>query len=133
MPPVRIANLELHENMELTPHHFLRPTLSAFRVLAAIASAAFKSRAALQLENLALRHQLGVLNPLGEAAETDLSRSTPQGVAMQGFGAIGNLPWSSSSRKQSLPGIEKVSGCSGLGKLVTASLAGRWSRKICEN
>jgi putative transposase len=46
----------------LAPHHFLRPTLSAFRVLAAIASAVFKSRAALQLENLALRHQLGVLN-----------------------------------------------------------------------
>jgi hypothetical protein len=31
-------------------------------VLAAAASAAFKSRAALQLENLALRHQLGVLH-----------------------------------------------------------------------
>ena len=31
-------------------------------MLAAAASAAFKSRAALQLENLALRHQLGVLH-----------------------------------------------------------------------
>jgi putative transposase len=36
-------------------------TLSALRVLAAAASAAFKSRATLHLENLALRHQLGVL------------------------------------------------------------------------
>src|SRR5258707_7911639 len=35
--------------------------LSALHVLAAAASAAFKSRAALQLENLALRHQLGIL------------------------------------------------------------------------
>ena len=35
--------------------------LSALHVVAASASAAFKSRAALQLENLALRHQLGVL------------------------------------------------------------------------
>ena len=36
-------------------------TLSALRVLAAAASAAFKSRATLHLENLALRHQLSVL------------------------------------------------------------------------
>jgi hypothetical protein len=39
----------------------LRSTLTTFRVLAAAVSATFKSRAALQLENLALRHQLGVL------------------------------------------------------------------------
>jgi hypothetical protein len=35
--------------------------LSAFTMLAAAASGAFISRATLQLENLALRHQLGVL------------------------------------------------------------------------
>ena len=35
--------------------------LNTVRVLAVAASAAFKSRAALQLENLALRHPLGVL------------------------------------------------------------------------
>src|SRR5947207_894565 len=40
---------------------FLRLALGAFHVLAAAASTAFKSRATLQLENLALRHQLGVL------------------------------------------------------------------------
>jgi len=39
----------------------LRLAHSALYVLAAAASAAFKSRAALQLENVALRHQLGVL------------------------------------------------------------------------
>ena len=38
-----------------------RLALSALHVLAAAASAAFKSRATLHLENLALRHQLGVL------------------------------------------------------------------------
>src|SRR4051794_21804578 len=38
-----------------------RLALSAVQMLATAASAAFKSRAALQLENLALRHQLGVL------------------------------------------------------------------------
>src|ERR1700755_3384698 len=45
--------------------HTLRQTLhlalSALQVLGAAASALFKSRAALHLENLALRHQLGVL------------------------------------------------------------------------
>src|SRR3979409_2187308 len=40
---------------------FLDLALSALRVLAAAASVAFKSQAALHLENLALRHQLGVL------------------------------------------------------------------------
>jgi putative transposase len=40
---------------------FLCLALSAFHVLAAAASSALKSRATLQLENLALRHQLGVL------------------------------------------------------------------------
>ena len=39
----------------------LRLVLYALHVLAAAVSAAFKSRAALHLENLALRHQLGVL------------------------------------------------------------------------
>ena len=41
---------------------FLRPALSALHVPAAAASAGFKSRAALPLENLALRHQLGILH-----------------------------------------------------------------------
>jgi hypothetical protein len=40
---------------------FLRLALSALHVLAAAAAATFKSRAALHLKNLALRHQLGVL------------------------------------------------------------------------
>src|SRR3954471_4609604 len=42
-------------------HHFLRLALSALHVLAVAASAAVKSRASLQLENIALRHQLSVL------------------------------------------------------------------------
>ena len=42
-------------------HQFLHLALSALHVLAAAASAAFQSRATLHLENLALRHQLGVL------------------------------------------------------------------------
>ena len=41
--------------------HFLSLALSALDVLLAACSAAFKSRATLHLENLALRHQLSVL------------------------------------------------------------------------
>ena len=40
---------------------FLRLAVDALRLLAAVGSATAKSRAALQLENLGLRHQLGVL------------------------------------------------------------------------
>src|SRR6266849_7684768 len=45
----------------LVLRQFLHLAVSALHVLAAAASVAFKSRATLQLENLALRHQLGVL------------------------------------------------------------------------
>ena len=56
------GNLELHENMELVCHPSV-PTFgcNALQLLATVASATVQSRAALQLENLALRHQLGVL------------------------------------------------------------------------
>src|SRR5260370_42648476 len=40
---------------------YVHPALSALRLLGAAVSAAVKSRSTLQLENLALRHQLGVL------------------------------------------------------------------------
>jgi len=40
---------------------FLDLALTALKVFAFTASAAFKSRAVLHLENLALRHQIGVL------------------------------------------------------------------------
>src|ERR1044072_4650745 len=42
-------------------HRFLRLALSALHVLAGAVSAAVKSRASLQLENVALRHQVSVL------------------------------------------------------------------------
>jgi putative transposase len=42
-------------------HHFLRQTLSVLRVLATALSSLLKSQMALQVENLALRHQIGVL------------------------------------------------------------------------
>ena len=56
-----IVNTEQNENMEFaSPPSILHLALSALHELPA-ASAALKSRATFQLENLALRHQLGVL------------------------------------------------------------------------
>jgi hypothetical protein len=46
-----------------------RLALGALHMLAAAASGAFKSRATLHLENLALRHQLGVLRRSVKLAE----------------------------------------------------------------
>ena len=46
--------------MPILPH-VLRSTLNTLQALTAAVSVTFKSRAALQLENLALRHQIGVL------------------------------------------------------------------------
>jgi len=51
-------------------------------LLAAFGLAGFKSRVVLQLENLALRHQLGVPASFGEEAKIDLARSTALGLAM---------------------------------------------------
>jgi hypothetical protein len=65
-------------------HQLLRSTLNTLHVLAAAVSATFKSRAALQLENLALRHQLWCSPALREAASTGAARSTPMGMAVRG-------------------------------------------------
>src|SRR3989441_4110913 len=43
-------------------HHLRAPTLGMLTTLVVALSSVFKTRAALQLENLALRHQLGVLH-----------------------------------------------------------------------
>ena len=61
-PTVGIVNIELNENMEFARPSSIPPS-GAQRASRGRrrASAAFKSRATLQLENLALRHQLGVL------------------------------------------------------------------------
>ena len=48
--------------------------LGVLIALVAAALSFFKTRAALQLENLALRHQLGVLHLFGEEAEVDRGR-----------------------------------------------------------
>ena len=62
MRSVPTGNFELHETWSLSAIlQFLRLAADALHLLATVASATVQSRAALQLENLALRHQLGVL------------------------------------------------------------------------
>src|SRR2546429_9321226 len=60
VPPV---NLKRSEKMGLRIlHHFRALTLGMLTTLVVALSSVFKTRAALQLENLGLRHQLGVLH-----------------------------------------------------------------------
>src|SRR5260370_38077793 len=60
VPPL---NPKRSEKMRLRiPHHLCAATLGMLTALVAALSSVFKTRAALQLENLALRHQLGVLH-----------------------------------------------------------------------
>src|SRR3977135_3223512 len=82
--------------------------LSTLHVYGAAVSAAFKSRATLHLENLALRHQLGVLRRSVKRPKLTSIESSGRGSVK--LGAIGDLPWSSSSRKPSLPGTAKAFG-----------------------
>jgi hypothetical protein len=54
--------MELNESMEFVCPPSIHPSgAQRTSLLAAAVSAAFKSRSTLQLENLVLRHQLGVL------------------------------------------------------------------------
>src|ERR1017187_8451551 len=61
----------------------LRLALGALHILAAAASATFKSRATLHLENLALRHQLGVLRRSVKRPKLTSADPTPVGVAVR--------------------------------------------------
>ena len=55
--------------------------------VAAALSSVFKTRAALQLENLALRHQLGVLHrSVKKLAEVDPTRPAALGVVVRSVG-----------------------------------------------
>ena len=78
-------------------HESLATILAALRVLLAAASATLRSRAVLQLENLALRHQLGVLRrsvkrPEITAAEARLAIFPNHGTAkFFGYSGAGKL------------------------------------------
>src|SRR5215467_5759591 len=109
-----------------------RLALNALHMLATAASAAFKSRATLHLENLALRHQLSVLRRSVKRPKlTSPTDSYGRGCAR--FGSTGDLPWSSSNQKPSLAGTARASGCSGTGESVTANPDAQRCRKRFAN
>jgi hypothetical protein len=117
---VPIGNIELRTWSLRVLRQLFRLALSGLHVVAAATSAALKSRAALQLENLALRHQLGVLRRSVKRPKlTSADRLLWTWLCAPG--AIGDLPWSLSSRKPSLAGTVRAFGCSGPGKFVMAS------------
>jgi hypothetical protein len=58
---VPLENLEMFEGTEIILRSFSSPMLSPLTALFATLASVFRSRSALQLENLALRHQIGVL------------------------------------------------------------------------
>src|SRR6266481_4391459 len=58
--PVPLENLEMFEGTGIILLSFSSPMLSSLTAVFATLSSVFRSRSALQLENLALRHQIGV-------------------------------------------------------------------------
>jgi hypothetical protein len=77
--------------------------------LVAILRSILRSRAAVELENLALRHQIGVLQ-----------RYVAKRLKLTSGDRL--LRWPSSSQKRSWPGIVPAFDCSGLGRCGAASL-----------
>src|SRR6266481_5053145 len=58
--PVPLENLEMFEGTGIILLSFSSPMLSSLTAVFATLSSVFRSRSALQLENLALRHEIGV-------------------------------------------------------------------------
>jgi hypothetical protein len=106
--------------------------LNTLHVLAAAASAAFKSRAALQLENLALRHQLGVLH-LCEAAEIDTTRSSPVGMAVRGMERLAICSGHRQTGHRDRLAPQELPSVLDKGRFGAGSRGGRRSRKMFEN
>jgi putative transposase len=111
---------------------FLRGALSAFHVLAAAASSALKSRATLQLENLALRHQLGVLRRSVKRPKL----TSADRLLWAWLSEVWN-DWRSAlvivKPETVIAWHRKGFRLSGLGESVTANWADQRSRKTCAN
>jgi hypothetical protein len=103
-------------------NQLFRLALSALHVLATAASPAFKSRATLHLENLALGHQLGVLR-----RSVKRPKLTSADRLLWAWLCEVWIDWRSSlvivKPKPSLAGTARASGCSGLGTFVRANPA----------
>jgi hypothetical protein len=77
------------------------PMLIVLTTLLTTLSFIFRSRAVLELENLALRHQIGVLRRSARKRFTLTRRSACCGSGCPASGATGVRPWPSSSPTRS--------------------------------
>src|SRR5436190_19883478 len=110
---------------------FFRLAFSALHVVAAGASAALKSRATLHLENLALRHQLGVLR-----RSVKRPKLTSADRLLWTWLCEVWIDWRSALvivKPETVIGTVKPSGCSGPGKFGMASPGGHRCRKKSAN
>jgi len=102
--------------------------LLSLPTLFATLSSVFRSRAVLQLEHLALRHQIGVLQRSARKRIRLTPGTASSGPGYPGSGAAGARRWPSSSRKRSLLGIAPAFACSGPGALSWRITPSSWSR-----
>src|SRR5215510_14835543 len=90
-----------------------------------------RSHAALELENLALRHQIGVL----QRSAAKRPKLTPWDrllwIGCPASGATGARRWPSSSEKQLYLGIGLASACSGPGRCGAANP--KWFCAVCSS
>ena len=94
--------------------------LTTLMTLLATLSSIFRSRAALELENLALRHQIGVLRRTAAKRLKLTSADRLCGSVCLASGVTGTRRSPSSSQKRSLPGIVLGFACSGPGRCAAA-------------
>jgi len=89
--------------------------------LLATLSSILRSRAALELENLALRHQIGVLQRSSAKRPKLNPADRLLWTVYPASGVTGAQRWLSSSQKRSLLGIGPAFDCSGLGRCGAAN------------
>jgi hypothetical protein len=101
-----LENLEISERTRIILLSFSSPMLSPLTALFATLSSVFRSRSALQLENLALRHQIGVLQRAAKKRPKLRLGTACCGSGCPASGAVGARRWPSSSQKRSLPVLD---------------------------
>src|ERR1700676_724036 len=100
--------------------------MSVLRLLLLTLRAAARSRATLQLEVLALRHQLQVLQRTRPRRVRLAKADQWLWVVPRASGPDGERRSLSSSQRPSSPGTDRASGCGGLGRAVAA-----WGDRLC--
>src|SRR5215469_12913224 len=93
-------------------------------ILITLLRSAFRSRAAVELENLALRHQVNVLKRSVKHRPKLTPADVCCGSSSREFGVTGARPWLSFNRRRSSLGIVRGSGYFGPGKFAGGHQAG---------